>query len=271
MRLISLTVSCLLSLSVVAVSYLHAEKVPEEGDTLRVKPEDLTIILRETAMPEVGEGRLAKILTRYYNEGLGGAENWEKISSLRVSGRITMKNGEFELNAYQKKPNLIKLSIVSDGLELILAHDGKEAWRKMPGRGKKPEPMPPVEARRFIHSSSFGNHLLYPFARGKEIRYIDTVPVDGHICHHIRVELDSGYHVDYFIDIRNYLEVKVVNHDLENDFQNSVIYRDYTRVSGMPIAQEVESHEYDEWVSSLKIDDIKVNSGVVPFMFKMRP
>jgi len=126
-----------------------------------------------------------------------------------------------------------------------------------------------TEARRFIHSARFGNYLLYPFAEGKRIRLIDTVPVEGAICHQIRVELDTGYQVDYYIDIRSYLEVKVVNTDLRSGSVNSVIYKDYIREFGMPIAKKVESFEGGEWVSSLVLDEVKVNSGVMPWMFHM--
>ncbi len=260
--------TCALSL---CATQLGAEKQNVTGDVLEMPADQITVILRQTAMPELGEGRLAKILTRYYTEGLGGQENWEKISSLKVSGTLTLEGGEFELNAYQKKPDLIKMTIRGNQSDLTLGYDGELAWQHLPGRGQRPEPMPADEARRFIHGAHFGNHLLYPFAIGKSIEYIDTVPVEGNICHQLRVTLDTGYQVDYFIDIRSYLEVKVLNTDLINETTNSVVYRDYIREFGMPIAKQVESFENGEWVSSLTLEEVKVNSGVIPWMFKMRP
>ncbi len=240
------------------------------GDTLQLPEDQITVILRKTPMPELGSGRLAKILTRYYIEGLGGADNWNEISSLKVSGTLKLKDGEFELNAYQKKPDLIKMTIRGNQRDLVLGYDGTTAWQQLPGRDTKPEPMLEVEARRFKHSAHFGNHLLYPFASGKKMEYIDTVPIEGNICHQIRVTLDTEYQVDYFIDIRTYLEIKVLNTDLRTNHTNSVIYKDYIREFGMPIAKQVESYENGEWVSSLTLDDVKVNSGVIPWMFKMR-
>lgn len=242
-----------------------------DGDSLQMPAGQINVILRQTAMPDLGMGRLAKILTRYYQEGLGGPKNWEKISSLKVSGTLKLKDGEFELNALQKKPDLIKMTIRANQRDLILGYDGETAWQRLPGRENKAEPMTEEEARRFQHSAHFGNHLLYPFANGKQIQYIDTVPVEGAICHQIRVSLDTGYQVDYFIDIRSYLEVKVLNTDLRNDTTNSVVYKDYIREFGMPIAKQVESYENGEWISSLTLDEVKINAGVIPWMFKMRP
>jgi hypothetical protein len=239
------------------------------GDTLQIPADQITSILRQTPMPDVGSGRLAKILRRYYIEGLGGSENWENISSFKVTGTLKLENGEFELNAYQKKPNLIKMTIRGKQRDLVLGYDGKIAWQKLPGRDTKREQMSDDQARRFIHSAHFGNHLLYPFQEGKLIEYIDTVPAEGDICHHIRVRFYTEYQVDYFINIRTFLEIKVAHTDLRNDRTSSVVYKNYIRELGIPFAKQVDSYENGEWVSSLKLDEVKVNVGLFPWMFKM--
>lgn len=247
-----------------------AESIEPSGDTLQMPAGAITVDIREAPMPELGEGRLAKILTRYYRDGLGGAENWDQVSSLKVIGTLKLESGEFELNAYQKKPNLIKLTITGNQRDLVLAYDGETAWQDLPGRDTKPEAMPAEEARRFKHAAHFGNHLLYPFASGKTIQYIDTVPVEGNICHQIRVVLDTDYQVDYFIDIRTYLEIKVLNIDLLSNKTSGLHYKAYIREFGVPIAKQVESYEDGKWVSSLTLHEAKVNAGVFPWMFKMR-
>lgn len=242
----------------------------ERGVKLKTPEGGVTEILLQTAMPELGDGRLAMILTRYYHEGLGGPEHWETISSLRLKGVLTLKDREFELQALQRKPNFMKLTLVSNQQEWVFGHDGTTAWKRAPEAYAKAVEMANKEARRFKHAAIFGNHLLYPFAEGKEIIYIDTVPTEGNICHQIRVNLDTGYRVDYFIDIRTYLEIKVVNTDLEDDNTHCMIYKNYIRVHGMPIAKRVDSSENGEWVSTLVLDEIGVNRGVMPWMFKMR-
>lgn len=228
---------------------------------------DVSVLLRQTAMPEMGGDRLGTILNRYYQEGLGGAEHWEQVVSLRVAGRLTLAAGEFQLDAYQKKPHYLKMTIHGDHRDIRMGYDGTVAWREVK-RGVV-EAMPAEEARRFVHGARFGNYLLYPYARGKQIEYLDTVPVDGKVCHQIRVTLDTEYQVDYFVDIRTYLEIKVVNTDLRTGAVNSVVYEDYIREFGMPIAQKVVSFEAGEWVSTLELDEVKVNSGIMPWMFQM--
>lgn len=242
----------------------------EEGNVLSISPEELDASVRKAPMPKLGQTRIEKILKNYYHVGLGGPENWEKIVSLNFIGKLKTEGAELELTAYQKKPDFMKMSLFQESGQsgLILAYDGEVAWKQI-GRRGKPERMAEAEARRFIHSARFGNYLLYPFAAGKRISLIDTVPVEGAICHQIRVELDTGYQVDYFIDIRSYLEIKVVNADLRSGSTNSLIYQDYTRELGMPIARKVKSFEGGKWVSTLLIDEVKINTGVMPWMFHM--
>ena len=238
------------------------------GDTLTVPTEQINSIM-QSPMPDLGKGRLARILTRYYNDGLGGAEQWNQIASLKLKGKLKLKEGVYELNIYQKKPDLIKMIIRDNWSHQELVHDGTNAWKKINGSKIEPEPMKESEARRFKHSSLLGSHLLYPYVRGKEIEYLDTVPTEGYICHQIRVTLVSGYQVDYFIDIRTYLLRKAVHLDLHSGLVNSIVFKNYVRELGMPIAKEVESFENGEWVSSLTLNSSKVNSGVMPWMFKM--
>jgi len=257
----------LLFLVIVPIPVLLA--ADDEGILLPV-PEVLNAAARQMAMPELGESRIAQIMERYYNDSLGGSDQWEQIKSLNVDGEIETDSGILRLSAYQKKPNLSKLILENEVARnaITLSYDGEVAWKQL-GRRGKPQIMDPVEARRFIHTSHFGNYLLYPFAKGKTIRLIDTVPVEGAICHQIRVDLDTGYQVDYFIDIRSYLEVKVINSDKVTGLTSSIVYKDYTRKHGFPIAQRVENYENGELVSRLRVEEVKINSGVMPWMFEM--
>lgn len=221
------------------------------------------------AMPELDSSQIGRILTRYYNEGLGGVENWDQVQSLWIRGTLTLSDGAFELSGFQKKPNYIKIKIGKDGeRSLILSYDGVDAWQQSVVADEMGL-MSEAQARRFAHSAQLGSHLLYPFKDGKVIEFVDTVPLDGAICHHLRVRLKNDYQVDYYIDIRTYLELKVVNTDLRSGFVNSVVYGDYVREFGIPVAKSVQSYEGGTRVSSLALTEIKMNTGLMPWMFSM--
>lgn len=232
-------------------------------------PATVTEPMRLTAMPELDDSKIGKILSRYYSVGLGGPEVFAGLESLKISGTLSTGGIEYRLSALQKKPGLLKMTIQEPKTRatMELAFDGTNAWRRMPGAD--PEAMEGEEARRFAHSSTFGSHLLYPFIEGKSIELIDTVPIEGSICHHIRVTLETGYAVDYYIDIRSLLETKSVSTDLRSGFVNTILYRDYTRESGWPVARVTDNFENGERVSSLKIHTVQKNTGIMPWMFRM--
>ena len=227
--------------------------------------------VRETPMPDTGDSRIGKILNRFYKKGLGGRDNWESIISMRSRGVIRLESGvEMDIEVYQRKPDQLKLALLNEerSLGVSMAYDGEMAWKQVNGAAK-PEPMDPEEARRFIHSSIFGNHLLFPFALGKKIEYLETIPVEETICHKVRVHLDTGYQVDYYIDVSNYHELRLENLDLSTGKVNTIHYRDYTVVSGMPMAMQLENYEDGQLVSMLELSDFKVNVGIMPWMFRM--
>ena len=243
----------------------------QAGDELRwfkdgVPPD----AIRETAMPDTGDSRVGKILSRFYNKGLGGPENWEEIISMRSKGEIHLADGEsMEMEAYQRKPDRMKVILRNKGRAVLtLSYDGESAWRQY-AEPSKVQSMDATEARRFIHSSMFGNHLLFPFAEGKKIEYLETIPIEQKVCHKLRVHLDTGYQVDYYIDVTSYHERMVENVDRKTDKINTIHYREYSMVSGMPMAMVLENFEDNKLVSTLELKDCRVNAGIMPWMFDM--
>ena len=131
------------------------------------------------------------------------------------------------------------------------------------------ELLTPEESREFMLSAKFGGHLLYPYEDGKVIQLFDTEPVEGQICHHLRVILDDEFQQDYYLDVRTYLEVKTVTKDLKSGKITSSTYHDYVRVDGIPVPQRVVSFEADKIICTVKLAEIKSNAGVTSWMFQM--
>ncbi|MGJ8639953.1 MAG: hypothetical protein ACSHYA_11225 [Opitutaceae bacterium] len=236
-------------------------------DLASLSEDESKTIHSRSPMPEMGKGRLERILNSHYQECLGGVENWEKVESLKLTGSLRTNSGKYSINVYQKKPSLIKVTIKNRRGMVVMGYDGDLAWNELPSSKGKVAPMEAEEARWFIHTSKFGSHLLFPFAKGKTIEYVDTVPIEGAICHQVRVILDTEFQVDYFLDIRNFLAVKVVHTNLRDDSELSVIYKDYTFDYFMPIARHTVNYEDGEFASEMKLREIKLNTGVMPWMF----
>jgi outer membrane lipoprotein-sorting protein len=238
-----------------------------EHEILQV-PADVSSILREQAMPKFGDSNLEKILSRYYMQGLGGAEVWSQISSMRLKGTIRFDGAEFKMRCYQRKPNRLKMILEgTKGQHVVLGYDGKEAWQHMPTADSPGVLMPSADARRFIHSAVFGNYLLYPYRVGKTIEYLGTVRENDTVCYQIRVVLGNEFTVDYFIDIRTYLDLKIVNRDLKLNTTTELICDDFRMVEGFPVAHKVESVTGDNQKTVLNLSQVDFNIGLTDWMF----
>ena len=238
-----------------------------EVDPLAVEGEP-TAVLSKIAMPEMGNQRLDSILMRYYVKGMGGPEIWDKILSIRVSGQLTLKSGRYDFHVTRKKPHYLKIVIRDGPRQVIKGYDGSVAWQSGSQVSDAKE-LSEADAREFILGAHFGSYLLYPYAPGKQIEYLDTVPVDGVLCQQVRVTLDTGFQVDYFIDALSCLELKVVTTDLQTGQISATTYEDYTHEFGVPIARKVVSSEDGKWWSTYELKDVKLNSGLMPWMFQM--
>src|SRR5574340_54127 len=74
-------------------------------------------------------------------EARGGLEKLKAVSTLRLSGKMTMGAREAALVVELKRPANIRSEANFEGAPAVQAYDGKNAWGIPPG-SSKPEPMP---------------------------------------------------------------------------------------------------------------------------------
>ena len=130
----------------------------------------------------------------------------------------------------------------------------------------------PIDSKyRLIEQSAqFGNYLLYPFSSKKTMKYLGTERKAGSVCHWIRVELDTGFIIDYFVDAKTYKEVQVVLKDLLSpDNQSLIQYSNYKIVNDFSVAHKIRTEKFGEWASTLTINSVNTNVGSLHWMFDL--
>jgi len=241
-----------------------APEAPDAGSRERSQK-----LSQEEAMPESDGSRLGDILERYYAQGLGGFEQWSELESLRLTGTMKVPDGELSLRAVKKRPEYLKLSLEGPSRSLQLAYDGRRGWKAEPDEPGTARRMGTEAERTFRLQATFGSLLVFPGATGKTIEYVDTVPLNGDVSHHLRVTLESQFVVHYYVGVRDYLEHKIVFEDRKTGTKKTTVLEDYTRVKGVPVARTVKTWRDGKFVSELSVDRIEANIGVMPWMFEM--
>lgn len=235
-------------------------------------PENILITesLINASMPELKQSELGKVLTRYYNQCLGGADHWETIKSIKISADLDSTTGMYHYESINKKPNFYKIAISLDGVTNIVAFDGNNKWQKqISDEGVFfPEIVPQMD--RMVNETELSSYLLFPLLKEKAFQYKGTVRKFNTVCHQISLFAEQDYLIDYFIDVESYFIVSIKITDTLREFSPVLIrYSDYQMVDGLYLAHHIETFIDGKWDSTLKVNSINTNVGALGWMFRL--
>jgi len=245
-----------------------AELEQASMDHLLPQGYDITESLRNTPMPKLGTSRLGQILTRFYEESMGGTETIDKLNSIKINSIYKTLEGEFDFEAISKKPNRLKVTATNETGTMILAYNGSEGWSKGFNEESPRVVQDPHQLRRLSKDARFNSHLLYPFQKGKAYEYLGVLREADRICHLIRVHTKEQFILDYYIDVETFLEVKLLQIDKLGHFEETELYySDYKLVEGIPIPYRIETYIAGEWDSLFTAESVELNAGIFNWMF----
>lgn len=167
----------------------------------------------------------------------GGAAKLQAIKTLKTTGKLVF-GGEFELGfvSYRKAPESSRTEASLQGLTMVQAWDGREAWQISPFQGRKdPEKMSADDARALADDAPIGGPLLDWQARGSKVESLGTEDVDGTEAHKLKVTLKNG-DVEYlYLDPDHWLEIRKVTQRRVRGTQVETVedYGDYEAVAGV--------------------------------------
>src|SRR5690349_12676672 len=102
------------------------------------------------ALPTVDE-IIAKNL-----QAKGGAEKWQAVKSVKMTGKMTAQGTEMPLTVYAMRPNFNRQEITLPAGNAIQAFDGTNAWIVNPTIGiDTPQPVPGPAAELAKNSADF--------------------------------------------------------------------------------------------------------------------
>ncbi len=215
------------------------------------------------------DGRLARVLERYYARTFGGPDNWGKLQSVIFEGTLHLPQGSVRFSAYKRKPDLSKVILHRrHGGRIVMAYDGNDAWQASPSVSDgRPTSMEADEAKNFIRDAPIGGHLLYPMMPGKQIKLLGIVKVDERDCLELEVTLPNGQRIRSAIDITEHVERRQITINNVNGKEEHNIYRDFRTIGGVrfPFSSVMESE--GEELHRIEMSDIRINAGLFASMF----
>jgi len=199
----------------------------------------------------VALGSSAEELAAKNVEARGGIDKVHAIQSLRFSGKVLVNGGTLELGylCLLKRPQSVRCEAALQGLTLVEAYDGTQAWKINPFQGRKdPEKLSADDAKRMGEDAAdFAGTLVDYKAKGYTLDYLGTEDVDGTEAHKLRVTRPNGDITYVYLDPDYFLEVRTVNRRIEHGVPHETVidYGDYEKVNGVYFAFAQESGPKD--------------------------
>jgi hypothetical protein len=178
-------------------------------------------------------------------EAKGGATALHNLQTLRLSGKVLVRQGQLEL-AYleiKKLPDEVRDEASVQGMTQIEAYDGKEGWKVSPFFGRKdPERMSADDVKALIEDADIDETLVDWQSKGSTIEYLGTEDVDGTPAHKLKVVRKNGDVSFVYLDPDHFLEIRVVTGRMRHGAYEEVEtdLGDYEKAGGVFVPTSIE-------------------------------
>lgn len=139
----------------------------------------------------------------------GGAEKWQSVNSVRMSGTITVQGQQLPLTMYAKRPNKNRQEISLPDGKIVQAFDGTTAWVINPMMGSDaPQVVPGGVADMMKNSADFDGALINYKTKGHTIELVGKEKLAEKDVYHLKITMKGGQVQHYFLDAESGLELK---------------------------------------------------------------
>ena len=181
-------------------------------------------------------------------EARGGAQALAAIRNITFEGR-TIFPGDFEVTYKETHARLGpadagRVEFGVQGLYIVQAYDGHEAWRVNPLQGRKDaEKMSQDDARAMADGALVDGPLLASRTDGSRVDYLGREDFDGTNAYKLKVTQKDGDEFTYWLDPDTFLEIKIDETRKIRGAEQTTETElgDYEKIAGVYFPMSVES------------------------------
>jgi outer membrane lipoprotein-sorting protein len=221
----------------------------------------------QAALPTVDE-IIAKNL-----QAKGGAEKWQAVKSVKMTGKMTAQGTEMALTVYAMRPNYNRQEITLPAGKAIQAFDGTTAWVVNPTIGiDTPQPVPGPAAELAKNGADFDGALINYKTKGNTVELVGKEQLEGKDVYHLRVTVKGGPLQHYLLDAESGLELRMTaDVDLPNGQKQKLTtdMSNYKPVDGIMIPHTVTQTSGAQRLLQWTINTVEFNSVPDDSIFRM--
>jgi hypothetical protein len=206
-------------------------------------------------------------------EARGGLEKINALTSMKLTGQITMPQGEkAPIIVYQKRPHFVRLEFRYKGMTRIDAFDGQTPWMINPFKGTSvPQEMHADDAKDIMEQSDFGGPLVNYKEKGNKVELLDKEDLAGGAVYKLKVTLRNGDIRYFFLDAENYLDFKItrVVKREGTEMKIDTLLSDYEEINGLMVPLSVYVKSGEQILNQITWDNVEFDVPMDDSMFKM--
>ena len=194
----------------------------------------------------------------------GGAEKWQSVKSVKMSGKMTAQGNEMPLTVYAMRPNFNRQEIMLPAGRAIQAFDGTTAWVVNPMLGiDAPQVVPGPAAEFTKQSADFDGALINYKDKGNVIELVGKEQLEGKDVYHLKVTAKGGPLQHYLLDATSGLELRTSTEiELGNGQKQTLTstMSNYKAVNGIMIPHTVTQTAGDRPLLQWTITAVEFNT-----------
>ncbi|MBV8593395.1 MAG: hypothetical protein JOZ27_03730 [Caulobacteraceae bacterium] len=174
----------------------------------------------------------------------GGAAALKALGSVRLDGEILQQGIKLGFEQRARRPNLIREDVSIQGMTIVQATDGAQAWQIQPFQGRKDaENMSADESKDLIEDSDLDTALINYRAKGSRAELLGQDDIDGSPAWKVRITEKSGDQLTYYLDTDTLMVIRLEARRFIRGQEKVTVsdYGDYEKVGGVYFPFAIDS------------------------------
>jgi outer membrane lipoprotein-sorting protein len=208
-----------------------------------------------------------------YLAAIGGVDKWKAVKSRKAEGKMTMQGFDLPVTLYQKPPAKQKVVVSIQGMEIVQAFDGKDAWAINPMVSKDPVKIPEEESKD-MRDNQFENDFIDYKKKGHEVKLLGTEVVDGIKCYKVELVKNKnkpGASTEiHFFDADNYVTIMqsaIADSGPVKGKEVKTFLSDYQDVQGLMLPFAIETKIGEETLQKFVFEKVSIDEPMDDSLF----
>ena len=201
-------------------------------------------------------------------DAVGGAANWKKVNSIKLTGSMNAGGVEFPITVTTVDRKGYRMEFSMNGIINYSILTPNSGWMYFPTQGQtKPEAMPAEMIKDQDDQLDASMDALIDYkAKGNKVAYLGKDEVEGTECHKLKVTHKNGKEETLYLDLNTYYTIRSVEKSTAEGKETEEVSNlgDYQKLpEGIMFPMSVEADG-----TPMKIKKVEINIPVDENIFK---